>query len=406
MPFLYDHQQDALKRMHNGCILDGDPGAGKSRTALAYYFMKECDGKITDTEIIPMQHPKDLYIITTAKKRDDCDWEKELLVFNISTEPKVNKYDIKVVIDSWNNLYKYDHVADSFFIFDEQRAVGSGPWAKSFIKAAKNNRWILLSATPGDKWIEYCPVFIANGFYRNRTEFIHRHVVYSRYTQYPKITNYLEVGRLVKLKELITVYMNYTKKTEQHHEYVIVPYDVDKYNFIFQNRWNTFTNEPIQEISGLCYLLRRVVNSDPGRVSALDKIVSEHPRVIVFYNFDYELDILRAYAEKKKLECHEWNGHKHEEVPSSSSWLYLVQYSAGSEGWNCITTNTTVFFSQSYSYKATTQASGRIDRLNTPYVDLYYYHLKSNSSIDKAIYKCLAKKKDFNEGKFFDGQKI
>ena len=251
--------------------------------------------------------------------------------------------------------------------------------------------------------MDYCPVFVANGFYKNRSEFIHRHVVFNRYVKYPKVDKYLEVGRLVKLKELITVDMSYTKKTEQHHEYVLVPYDSSKYNFIFDNRWNTYTNEPIQQISELCSVLRKVTNSDPGRVAVLGRIVEEHPKVIVFYNYDYELDILREFAKKNEITFAEWNGHKHEEVPTGSSWMYLVQYSAGSEGWNCVTTNTIVFFSQSYSYKATIQAAGRIDRLNTPYVDLYYYHLKSNSSIDAAIYRCLCKKKDFNERKFFDG---
>lgn len=403
MEFLYQHQKDALRRMHNGCILNGGVGTGKSRTALAYYYTKECDGVIKEDGLQKMHHPKDLYIITTAKKRDDAEWEREMSAFLISTDPSINPYENRVVVDSWNNLHKYTGITGAFFIFDEQRAVGSGQWARAFIKVAHQNHWILLTATPGDTWMDYCPVFVANGFYKNRSEFIHRHVVFNRYVKYPKVDKYLEVGRLVKLKELITVDMSYTKKTEQHHEYVLVPYDSSKYNFIFDNRWNTYTNEPIQQISELCSVLRKVTNSDPGRVAALGRIVEEHPKVIVFYNYDYELDILREFAKKNEIMFAEWNGHKHEEVPTGSSWMYLVQYSAGSEGWNCVTTNTIVFFSQSYSYKATIQAAGRIDRLNTPYVDLYYYHLKSNSSIDAAIYRCLCKKKDFNERKFFDG---
>ena len=46
------------------------------------------------------------------------------------------------------------------------------------------------------------------------------------------------------------------------------------------------------------------------------------------------------------------------------------------------------------------QAAGRIDRLNSPYRDLYYYHLKSRSGIDIAISKALGQKKQFNERKF------
>ena len=72
--------------------------------------------------------PKDLYIITTAKKRDTLEWEGELSPFLLSTNPDVNLYQNKVVIDSWNNISKYKDITDAFFIFDEQRVVGSGTW--------------------------------------------------------------------------------------------------------------------------------------------------------------------------------------------------------------------------------------------------------------------------------------
>lgn len=400
MEELYEHQKIALSKMKNGCILNGGVGTGKSRTAIAYYYTKECDGKIDGSLLTSITKPKPLYIITTAKKRDDFEWEKELREFKLFPV----KEGFTIVIDSWNNLHKYIDIHNAFFIFDEQRAVGSGQWAKSFIKVAKQNHWVLLTATPGDTWMDYCPVFIANGFYRNRSEFIHRHVVFNRYVKYPKVERYLEVGRLVRLKELITVDMKYQKETTPHHEYVLVPYDSKKYNYILKSRWNIYKDEPIQQISELCVVLRKCVNSDPGRIKACTKLVEEHPRSIIFYNYDYELDVLRDIAKKLGIPVAEWNGHKHEAVPNDGSWVYLVQYSAGSEGWNCTTTNTIIFYSQTYSYKQTVQASGRIDRLNTPYSDLYYYHLKSNASIDIGISKCLSKKKDFNEKRFFDGK--
>ena len=398
--FLYDYQMDAVNKMTNGCILNGGVGSGKSRTGLYYYF-KEQGGSI-NPDYVPMKHkPKDLYIITTARKRDDLEWEGELVPFLLSTHPDQNVfYGNKVVVDSWNNIKKYSDISGAFFIFDEQRVVGSGAWVKSFLKIARGNDWILLSATPGDTWSDYIPVFIANGFYKNKSEFSREHVVYSRFSKYPKIDRYLNTGRLVRLRDRILVDMDFTRHTIPHHEDVYCRYDSSKYKDAIKTRWDPYKNEPIQQASGLCYILRRVVNEDESRQRALLEIFEKHPKMIVFYNFDYELDILKGIYYGDNCEIAEWNGHAHNPIPQSERWVYLVQYTAGCEGWNCIKTDTIVFYSQNYSYKVMEQASGRIDRLNTPFRDLYYYHLKSRSGIDLAISKALKEKKQFNERKF------
>ena len=398
--FLYDYQMDTVKKMTNGCILNGGVGSGKSRTGLYYYF-KEQGGSI-NPDYVPMKHkPKDLYIITTARKRDDLEWEGELVPFLLSTHPDQNVfYGNKVVVDSWNNIKKYSDISGAFFIFDEQRVVGSGAWVKSFLKIARGNDWILLSATPGDTWSDYIPVFIANGFYKNKSEFLREHVVYSRFSKYPKIDRYLNTGRLVRLRDRILVDMDFTRHTIPHHEDVYCRYDISKYKDAIKTRWDPYKNEPIQQASGLCYILRRVVNEDESRQRALLEIFEKHPKMIVFYNFDYELDILKGIYYGDNCEIAEWNGHAHNPIPQSERWVYLVQYTAGCEGWNCVKTDTIVFYSQNYSYKVMEQASGRIDRLNTPFRDLYYYHLKSRSGIDLAISKALKEKKQFNERKF------
>lgn len=386
--------------MKNGCILNGDIGSGKSRTGLYYYF-KENGGSI-DPDYIPMKHkPKDLYIITTAMKRDSFEWEKELVPYRLSPKSEENQfYGNKVVIDSWNNIKKYIDVKDSFFIFDEDRVTGSGVWVKSFLKIAKNNNWIILSATPGDTWSDYIPVFIANGFYKNKTEFSREHIVYSRFTKYPKVDRYISTGRLLRLRNDILVDLNVVKHTVQHHEDIFVNYDVSKYKDIMRTRWDPYKDEPIQQAAGLCYILRRAVNSDESRQVRLLELLEDHPRAIIFYNFDYELDILMRLAQGTDAEVAQWNGHKHEPVPTGDKWIYLVQYTAGAEGWNCTTTDTIIFYSQNYSYKTMHQAAGRIDRRNTKYTDLYYYHLKTRSGIDLAISQALKKKKKFNENKF------
>lgn len=398
---LYDYQLDAIARMKTGSILCGGVGSGKSRTALAYYFLQQ-GGKLNPYS--PMKEPKDLYIITTARKRDTCEWEGELTIFLMSTNPEANAYPNRIVVDSWNNIKKYKEVHGAFFIFDEQRVVGSGAWVKAFLDIARKNSWILLSATPGDTWSDYMPVFVANGFYKNKTEFTREHVVYSRFTKYPKIDRYLGTGKLIRLRNSILVDMDFKRQTVSHHEDIYVKYDIDKYKTAGKLRWDPFKQEPITDASGLCYVWRRIVNSDESRQVALLEIFEKHPKMIIFYNFNYELDILKeVFGGLRGVEVAEWNGHRHAPIPTSRSWVYLVQYTAGAEGWNCITTDTIVFFSQNYSYKIMQQAAGRIDRLNSPFTDLYYYHLKSRSGIDLAISRALREKKNFNERKYVEG---
>lgn len=443
---LRDYQVDAVNRLRNGSILCGGVGSGKSRTALAYFF-KECGGAWDwDGGYLPMTDPKDLYIITTARKRDTLEWEGELCPFLISKDPLTSLYgdEMAVVVDSWNNIGKYKDVTDAFFIFDEQRVVGSGEWVKSFLAITKKNNWILLSATPGDTWQDYIPVFVANGFYKNKTEFSREHIVYSRFTKYPKIDRYVNTGRLIRLRDKILVDMDFDRQTRAHHEDVYVTYDIPTYKDVMRTRTDPYKqcyvpcayndpnaltvgdnislsevdekcswgytpqegdtvkliNEPLINASGLCYTLRRVVNSDESRQTAVLEIFELHPKLIIFYNFDYELDILMDLAYGAGVEVAQWNGHKHQPIPDSNSWMYLVQYTAGAEGWNCIKTDTIVFYSQNYSYKIMQQSAGRIDRLNTPFMDLYYYHLKTRSGIDLAISKALKDKKKFNESRW------
>ena len=400
---LDESQLEAIEELHNGSILCASVGAGKSRTALAYYYLKECQGSIKINgkgSRGEMKTPRDLYIITTAKKRDSMEWLEECAPFCISADPENSISGVKVTIDSWNNIKKYDKVFGAFFIFDEQRVVGRGAWVKAFLKITRRNQWILLSATPGDTWGDYIPVFVANGFYKNRTEFLQIHAVYNRFAKYPKVERYENTGRLIKFRNDILVNMDVSRDTVQHHDTVPVEYDRELYKRVWRDRWDIYSNEPIQETGKLFYLIRRVVNSDPSRAQAVADLSWLHPKIIIFYNFDYELDILRGVAKELDIPFAEWNGKKHENIPKTDRWLYIVQYFAGAEGWNCTETNAVIFYSQSYSYRMTVQASGRIDRRNTEFHDLYYYHLRSRSPIDLAIQRALNNKKNFNEKRF------
>ena len=401
---LRDYQLDAINKMKNGCILNGGVGSGKSLTSLSYYYLQN-GGSIKfllGEDYVPMDDCdiSDLYIITTARKRDTFEWEGEMSHFLLSTHDECNMYDNKVVVDSWNNIQKYKDVTDSFFIFDEQRVVGSGAWVKAFLQIAKKNKWILLSATPGDTWSDYIPVFIANGFYKNKTEFMREHAVFSRFSKFPKVEKYIGTGRLIRQRREILVDMEFKRETVQHHCDIYVTYDSTQYKDVMKRRWDIWNDEPIINASGLCYALRKIVNTHDSRSTKLLELFETHKKIIVFYNFDYELEILKSLYYGEDVIVAEWNGHKHEPTPTGNKWVYLVQYTAGAEGWNCITTDTIIFYSLNYSYKIMHQSAGRIDRLNTPYMDLYYYYMKTRSGIDLAIERALNDKRKFNESSF------
>lgn len=401
---LYPHQRKALDKLHSGSILCGDVGTGKSRAAIAYFYTSELGASIEeDGWFTTPTKSKDLYIITTARKRDSLEWDKELTAFYLSQNINASQCRIKIVIDSWNNIKKYQDVENSFFIFDEQRVVGYGAWVKSFLKISKSNNWILLSATPGDTWMDYMPVFVANGFFKNKTDFTRKHVVYDRVARYPKINRYVDTDVLEKLRQSILVEMPMKKSTNRTYNILRSSYDVDLYKKTFKDRWNPYTSEPFIGASDLCYTLRRIVNSDISRMDLLEDLLKDHDRMIIFYNYDYELLILREVADRIGITYSEYNGHKHEDIPKTDRWFYLVQYTAGAEGWNCVETDTIVFYSLNYSYKIMAQASGRIDRLNTEYKDLHYYAFSSVAPIDSAIIRCLKSKKNFNEKGFIEG---
>lgn len=339
------------------------------------------------------QAPRDVYVITTARKRDSKDWVGEFARHAIGTTPDSTVAGV-LTVDSWNNIGKYVRVTGAFFIFDEQRLVGSGGWVKSFLKLASNNSWILLSATPGDTWLEYVPVFIANGFYKNRTEFKAQHVIYRSFSKFPIVDRYVNTGKLERLRRSILVHMPYERHTKRHHVKIPVEHSRDLIKTVIKSRWNPYSEQPLKGSAEFYSVMRKVVNRDPSRLEALKMVLEKHKKVIVFYNFDYELDILRGLED---VQMAEWNGHKHQDPPDSERWVYLVQYTAGAEAWECVSTNVIFFYSQTYSYKIMEQAQGRIDRMNTPFVDLYYYIPMSTAMIDHAIRRAWEEKRDFNE---------
>jgi hypothetical protein len=405
---LSEHQLEALALLRTGSILKGTVGSGKSRTAIAYFLQAECGW--TMEPFATVKNPetkKQLLIITMAKKRDEHDWDYELAQFGIPADI----YGLSVIVDSWNNIKKYESFT-GFAIFDEQKVSGYGAWVKSFLKITKQcSGWILLSATPGDTWLDYIPVFIANGFYKNKTAFVAEHVIFDRYSKYPKVDKYLRENKLLYLRDHITVNMDFQRSIEKHEIELWCDYDRKAYDFIKKERKDPyerisrseetdgFIYKPIKNNSKFCFLLRRAAYDHESRIGDLRDVVDKHGKVIVFYNFRRELEIIRSAFENGHITIAEYNGRRHDSIPTTNKWIYLVQYNL-SEGWNCITSDCVVFFSSNYSWRTLEQCKGRIDRMNTPFSDLYYYHIWSDAPIEKAIKAANKRKEIFNERQF------
>lgn len=402
---LYPHQAEALRNMKNGCILAGGVGSGKSITALTYFYVHVMKGKLKLNgvgEPGPFRNTSidKLLIITPAKKKRDLEWDHEAARFGLSRDREKSFGGIQVIVDSWQNVSKYTDIQKAFVIFDEQKLVGNGVWVKSFHRIAKSNPWIVLSATPGDNWMDLVSIFIAHGFFKNRTEFANNHVVYSRYSKFPKVERYVHEDHLEALRSSILVDMPFHRHTIRNIHSEWVDYDRKLYERVQKDRWDIWLDEPFQNAAAWIQGLRRVTNTHPSRLGTLSRVISERRRVIVFYTFNYELELLRAYLKTMKVEFSEWNGQKHQPVPEGDEWVYLVQYTSGNDGWNCITTDTIIFYSLQYSYKVHEQCQGRIDRLNTPYKDLHYYILRSQAKIDLMIWKAILGKKNFSDKGF------
>jgi len=389
---LREHQKDALREMHNGCVLYGGTGSGKGYTALHYYIENES--------------PKKLFVITTARKRNDRDWEEEAESLKIFTMGRYSSKHGEIVVDSWNNIEKYKDVEGAFFIFDEQRAVGRGTWAKMFVKIAKQNNWILLSATPGDTWMDYVPLFVANGMFKDRTDFQRKHVIFKPYMKFPVVDRYINETKLQLLRNHILVEMPYDRLTTRHENWIEVGHNQEFMDLAWGRRWNALEDKPIRDPAELFRTMRQISNMHPSRLEYVLTALKKHRRLIVWYNFDYELELLRRLPASTTLgeivPILEYNGYKKDRLPDEGPMIYLVQYVAGAEAWNCTTVNAMVFYSLTYSWRNFHQAQGRIDRMDNTHMDLYYYMLVSNTKIDSKIQEALERKEDFNEREFVD----
>ena len=405
MTVVYRPEQiQAVRQLQNGSILAGGVGSGKTLTSLAWYLTSVCNaasfkkgGSLAKKKV---KGSPTLYVITTAKKRDSLEWEEEAARLGLSTDPACSFTGSSIVVDSWNNIGKYSDREQAVFFFDEQRASGSGRWVKEFLKITRKNTWLLLSATPGDVWMDYLPVFMAHGFFRTRTEFMEDHVIFDRFAKYPKVKRYIGEAKLQRLRRSILVEMPVERHTTRERETVYCDYDRDLYKWVVKNRMDPWTEEPLRDAGGVCRILRKVVSDNDWRSEQAKRILSSNERVIVFYNYNYELDRILAVAESLGLPTAQWNGHRHDAIPAEPRWVYICQYTSAAEGWNCTSTDTVLFWSLNYSWRVTEQCEGRIDRLNTPYSRLRYYFLESHSSIDEAVRRSLSSKKVFNERAF------
>ena len=374
---LLKYQEEAIQKLHSGSVLYGATGSGKSLTGLAYYM--RCWSHL------------DLYIITTSKKRNAGEWEEEIAKLGCPP-PKA--------IDSWNRLKNYRMVSDAFFLFDEHKVGGHGKWAQSMITIAKKNKWILLTATPGDVWDDYASIFIANEFVKNKTTWNEDFCIFDRISKYPKIIGYQREDVLKNMRDAVLVPMEY--QSEKVPIPYVIPYKVDHEEEAYVLARRKSLRHPemraFRNTSAMFAYMRMNLPDKESKIQALADVLKKEPKAIIFYNFTPEKYEIENAARQVNIPFFQYNGQIKDNVPDGDTWVYAVQYTAGAEAWNCITCRTVIFYSMNYSYKVMTQAKGRIDRCNSPFDELhYYYFISPDFEIDQEILNALTRKEKFNE---------
>lgn len=394
---LYKLQEKILNKSKENYLFHLGTGTGKTIIALHHY--------------IKYSYPLDLIIIAPAVKVKEGGWDREIkFVFN-ELGLEMPKYEVV----SYSKLKKYV-AKKGHYIFDECHYIKNstslrGKISKELVKKYATC-FSLLSATPASKWEEWCNYFILWGICKNKTEFYKRYVVMGR-QRYGSIEFNTVVGyqNTELLKEHIK---RRTSKKYTVNDMVEMPDLIEQYiEFKCSSEYKKIKNDRIMEsngsiikldtISKLYSTLRQQANIT-DKLEYLEYIINsnEEDNVLIFYNFNYEKDMIINYLKSKKIKVDYIINGVTKNYPIKENFelinntVTLVQIQAGGTGIELTYINKVVYFSPTYSYQDYIQSIGRAYR-NGQENKVLVYKFKVLNSIETDIWECLERKEDFNE---------
>ncbi|MBL0992197.1 MAG: DEAD/DEAH box helicase [Escherichia coli] len=413
---LFDYQKEAIENFESKPLNLSDVGTGKSYMSIGSYVKSECSK---------------LLIICLAPKVNDFVEDSEIFNLNVTALNKGTKKNKELLSESnlvaisfessWRltELNKWVD-KDTFIIIDESHKVSvSKSKVTKFVmglsKRAKYN--YLCTATPVsngklENW--YPQLFISNVFRKPKKEFEQLFVIKQMRQmgsmRFMQITGYRNEHLLEQMIDEASV--KYKRdKGYLPEDYVYKTKKPAMYNKLKKSRLYKDDNDLRVELDNSSKLFNSLRQVSHGFLNGISKQVSKEPferldailethnneRVVIFYNYKWEAEMLKQLLDKLKRPYGEYNGSVKDLKPfkNNDNGVVLAQYKSASTGINdFVISNVMVFNSMPLSSTEYLQAKGRTDRHGQDKTPLYY-HIVPDTPIEKKIFSVVTNGKDF-----------
>lgn len=283
--------------------------------------------------------------------------------------------------------------------------------SKFVLKRLSPKNVILLSGTPTSGKYErlWSQMHLLGWGIGKKTYYAHYVDVEITPEGYPIIRGYKNVDRLKrKMREYGCVFMKSDEVLDlPEQNFIDVKVDETKEYKKFK-KTSIVTVEDTElvgdtTLTKLLYSRMLCGHFNKEKLSAFEDLLeSTNDRLIVFYNFNSELERLKEICEKFDKPTSEVNGAKHDltNYNDCDNSVTLVQYQAGSMGINLQLSNKIIYFTPPLSSELFEQSKKRIHRIGQNH-PCFYYQLKCG--IEEKIYGTLAMRKDYTD-KLFEGE--
>lgn len=386
---LYSYQEEYFKHVKPNYIYDMDTGTGKTIMGLHHHqtYFKD----------------KPLLIVAPASKINEGGWQRTIDEHYPNIE-----YDTC----TYNMLgKKWSQYKDWFVIFDECHRLKNscGVWGKAGYNLTKISAgFILLSATAiPNGWEDSINYFKMFGLAKNKTQFIRNEAITTMDYGYMEILGWKNENKLKNMWKSISRHLSKDEATD------LPPLVFENVYFKASATYKTIKKDRIyndvlyDNQMKLRHGLRLNTNLKNKIEYIKDFVDSTNDNIIIFYNYDEELKLLKENIDKKTYLC---NGSI-KDYPKKSEWdsikntVTLANYKSGSEAVEFTYANIIVYFSPTESYTEYYQSYGRCYR-NGQTKKVTAYKFITDNTIEADIYKALDSKQDFNINLWLEKEKL